>query len=113
MLWLGVPDPTRSKGGWWASENLKKRGPDPEEEEGEGGGGGEGGRERGKGRMKDLVVVCRKCWHLMHAGHAEEWFAGGNRECPVPGCGCACEEGDGGVVSGGLGGGGADGAVVV
>ncbi|KAI4195749.1 MAG: hypothetical protein LQ350_007030 [Teloschistes chrysophthalmus] len=37
MLWLGVPDPTRSKGGWWASENLKKRGPDPEEEEGNAG----------------------------------------------------------------------------
>ncbi|KAI4238658.1 MAG: hypothetical protein LQ352_007854 [Teloschistes flavicans] len=89
MLWLGMPDP-RSKGGAWENQKGVERSKETEKEE------GDGGRGRGKELMKDFVCVCRRCWHLMHAGHAEEWFEG-NRECPVPGCGCACGEVDAGV----------------
>ncbi|KAL9016175.1 MAG: hypothetical protein Q9185_006448 [Variospora sp. 1 TL-2023] len=79
MLWLGMPDP-HSKGGAQASAEKV-------------GGDGKKGKGNGRGRqlMQDFVSVCRGCWHMMHAGHAEEWFAG-TRECPVPGCGCRCGE---------------------
>lgn len=80
MLWLGVPDPG-SKGVAAAAAAAS-------------GGGHENDRNRDP--LREFVVVCRGCWHMSHAGHAEEWF----REhdvCAVPGCECRCGEVDAGV----------------
>ncbi|KAL9603269.1 MAG: hypothetical protein Q9219_001290 [cf. Caloplaca sp. 3 TL-2023] len=83
MHWLGMPDP-HSKGGAYANAVALERS-----------GGSVDGRERGERRgrdlMKEFITVCRSCWHMAHAAHAEEWFRR-NRECPVPGCGCRCGE---------------------
>ncbi|KAL8760692.1 MAG: hypothetical protein Q9184_003139 [Pyrenodesmia sp. 2 TL-2023] len=79
MLWLGMPDP-HTKGGAQANAQAAQRGKEM----------------TGKELMKDMVSVCRRCWHMMHAGHVEEWF-GANRECPVPGCDCRCADGDAGI----------------
>ena len=84
MLWLGMPDP-HSKGGAYSNAQALERSRELahgiEKVKG----------ERGRELMKDFITVCRGCWHMAHAGHAEEWFMG-NRECPVPGCDCRCAE---------------------
>ncbi|KAL8924781.1 MAG: hypothetical protein Q9208_003871 [Pyrenodesmia sp. 3 TL-2023] len=80
MLWLGMPDP-HTKGGAQANAQAMQR----NREDG-------GAGKRAKELMKDMVSVCRGCWHMMHVGHVEEWFAA-NRECPVPGCECRCADG--------------------
>ncbi|KAI4285188.1 MAG: hypothetical protein L6R38_000866 [Xanthoria sp. 2 TBL-2021] len=85
MLWLGMPDP-HTKGGEHANVAAMERSKELQN-------AGKG--ERGRMLMKDFICVCRGCWHMMHVGHAEEWFRG-NRTCPVPGCECACGERDGG-----------------
>lgn len=82
MLWLGMPDP-HSKGGAQVNALAVERSRRS------------GQKEKGRELMKDFITVCRGCWHMMHAGHAEEWFRG-MRECPVPGCECRCQEVDGG-----------------
>ena len=84
MLWLGMPDP-HTKGGAYANAMAMER--SRELKDGEG--------ARGRRLMKDFICVCRGCWHMMHVGHAEEWFKE-YRTCPVPGCECACGEMDGG-----------------
>ncbi|KAL8787930.1 MAG: hypothetical protein Q9213_001957 [Squamulea squamosa] len=86
MLWLGMPDP-HTKGGAHANAAAMERSRELRDE---------GKGERGRMLMKDFICVCRGCWHMMHVGHAEEWFQG-NRTCPVPGCECACGERDGGL----------------
>ena len=83
MMWLGTPDP-HSKGA--AAANAKVM-----EKKGQ-------GKVEGRELMKEMATVCKSCWHMSHAGHAEEWFRG-HRECPVPGCECRCVEVD--VGSGG------------
>ncbi|KAL9638902.1 MAG: hypothetical protein Q9204_001318 [Flavoplaca sp. TL-2023a] len=85
MLWLGMPDP-HSKGGEHANAVAMERSKELQD-------GAKGVRARML--MKDFICVCKGCWHMMHVGHAEEWF-GSNRTCPVPGCECACGERDGG-----------------
>ncbi|KAL8853454.1 MAG: hypothetical protein Q9221_001771 [Calogaya cf. arnoldii] len=85
MLWLGMPDP-HTKGGEHANAVDMERSRELQDD---------GGKERGKMLMKDFICVCRGCWHMMHVGHAEEWFRT-NRTCPVPGCACVCGERDGG-----------------
>ncbi|KAL8937819.1 MAG: hypothetical protein Q9216_004231 [Gyalolechia sp. 2 TL-2023] len=85
MLWLGMPDP-HTKGGAHANAQAMERSRELARS-GEKGKGGEIGRDL----MKESITVCRGCWHMAHAGHAEEWFRG-NRECPVPGCECRCME---------------------
>ncbi|KAL8813266.1 MAG: hypothetical protein Q9200_000393 [Gallowayella weberi] len=83
MLWLGMPDPYTKGGAHANARTLEKMG------------GLETGKgEKGKYLMKDLISVCRGCWHMMHVGHVDEWF-GMHRTCPVPGCECACGERDG------------------
>lgn len=85
MLWLGMPDP-HSKGGEHANAVAMERSEELQD-------GAKGVRARML--MKDFICVCKGCWHMMHVGHAEEWFSS-NRTCPVPGCECACGERDGG-----------------
>ncbi|KAL8902756.1 MAG: hypothetical protein Q9207_004409 [Kuettlingeria erythrocarpa] len=80
MLWLGMPDP-HTKGGAQANAQAMQRGEEM----------------TGRELMKDMVSVCRGCWHMMHVGHVEEWFAA-NEECPVPGCECRCADADGSPV---------------
>lgn len=41
--------------------------------------------------MAKFVNVCLKCWHVTHAGHAEEWFQE-HKICPASGCDCRCTE---------------------
>ena len=45
--------------------------------------------------MKDFIAVCRRCWHMSHGAHSEEWFER-HDVCAVPGCDCRCVELDGG-----------------
>lgn len=52
--------------------------------------------EKPTGVLDDFITVCRSCWHMSHASHAEEWFAE-HEVCPVPECECHC-----GVMDGGL-----------
>ncbi|KAL8670414.1 MAG: hypothetical protein Q9168_005043 [Polycauliona sp. 1 TL-2023] len=85
MLWLGMPDP-HTKGGEHANVVAMERSRELQDD---------GKKERGRMLMKDFICVCRGCWHMMHVGHADEWFSD-NRTCPVPGCECACGERDGG-----------------
>ncbi|KAL8840127.1 MAG: hypothetical protein Q9170_001475 [Blastenia crenularia] len=89
MLWLGMPDP-HSKGGAHANAQALERSKEIPS------GGKDSRGENGKELMKSFITVCRSCWHMAHAGHAQEWFRG-NRECPVPGCECRCAEVDVGV----------------
>ncbi|KAL8869486.1 MAG: hypothetical protein Q9174_004237 [Haloplaca sp. 1 TL-2023] len=91
MLWLGMPDP-HSKGGAERNVRAMERSAESEKSEKSGTAGDEKRKaEKGRELMKEFITVCRGCWHMMHAAHAEEWF-GRNRECPVPGCGCRCAE---------------------
>lgn len=43
-----------------------------------------------------FINVCRGCWHVSHAGHAEEWFRR-HRVCPAAECQCRCVDVDAGV----------------
>lgn len=45
--------------------------------------------------MKNFITVCRRCWHMSHRAHSEEWFEK-HDECAVPGCNCHCADLDGG-----------------
>ena len=93
-----MPDP-HTKGGAERNARALERMERSGESEKSGKGAGEKRKgENGRELMKDFISVCRGCWHMMHAGHAEEWFRG-NRECPVPGCGCRCAELDRGSAS--------------
>ena len=42
-----------------------------------------------KEAMDNFVSFCRRCWHVTHAGHAEEWFRR-HSICPARGCDCRC-----------------------
>ena len=70
MNWVGMPD-AHTKGG------LAKK------------------MEKGEA-MENFVSVCHGCWHVSHAGHAEEWFRR-HSVCAVSGCECRCVEVDAGV----------------
>ena len=70
MHWVGVPDP-HTKGAV-----AKKTGKEA--------------------AMASFVSVCQGCWHVTHAGHAEEWFRR-HRVCPASGCDCRCAEVDVGI----------------
>ena len=63
MSWVGVPDP-HTKGA--VTKPMEK-----------------------KEAMDSFVSVCRSCWHVTHAGHAEEWFRR-HSVCPASGCDCRC-----------------------
>ncbi|KAI9736685.1 MAG: hypothetical protein M1834_000889 [Cirrosporium novae-zelandiae] len=41
--------------------------------------------------MKSFVTVCVRCRHGFHFAHAREWFKG-HSVCPVPECGCVCDQ---------------------
>lgn len=84
MLWLGMPDP-HTKGGAHTNAQAMERSRESARS------GEKGKGETGRDLMKEFITVCRGCWHMAHAGHAEEWFRG-NKECPVPGCECRCME---------------------
>ncbi|KAL9103453.1 MAG: hypothetical protein Q9163_001516 [Psora crenata] len=42
------------------------------------------------GRSK-YMSYCHTCLHMSHGDHAQKWFAR-HTDCPVPGCGCQCQE---------------------
>ena len=67
MNWVGVPDP-HTKGA--VAKPMEK-----------------------KEAMDNFVSVCRGCWHVTHAGHAEEWFRR-HSVCPASGCDCRCVDVD-------------------
>lgn len=79
MLWLGMPDPHTKGGAQMNAQALQRNTEIAKDRSG----------KKGRELTKDFITVCRECWHMMHAGHAEEWFKE-NSECPAPGCNCRC-----------------------
>lgn len=41
--------------------------------------------------MMDSITVCRRCWHMSHKAHSEQWFER-HDVCAVPGCECRCAD---------------------
>ncbi|KAI9806374.1 MAG: hypothetical protein M1825_006489 [Sarcosagium campestre] len=62
MMWLGVPDPRRARGGVAPTDEDS---------------------------MARFMNFCNVCLHGYHAHHATEWFSK-YKECPVPECKCLC-----------------------
>ena len=96
MMWLGTPlsYPSVSSGG--LNKNSSSMAQHPKETKAKTNSLAPGSKEfkAAQDTMQDFITVCRRCWHMSHATHSQEWFEK-HDNCAVPGCQCRCAELDG------------------
>lgn len=97
MMWLGTPDAHPSSGGSVNGLKLTAKPQGPKQSNPKAGSSATEIQEKktAKEVMKDFITVCRRCWHMSHGAHSEEWFEQ-HDVCAVPGCECHCVDLDGG-----------------
>ena len=95
MMWLGMPDTqptiTTASSGRKSTpaENLKSQNHNRDTQKAKQTPQNGTAGQNAPDLVKDFTTVCRSCWHMSHASHAEQWFKK-HQTCPVPGCDCQC-----------------------
>lgn len=92
MMWLGMPTSSPLNGGKPTVKGPGLKQPNPNLN---GSAKQVQTKKTAKDVMKDFIAVCRRCWHMSHGAHSEEWFER-HDVCAVPGCDCRCADLDGG-----------------
>ena len=97
MMWLGMPAsyPYSTGGAGEPKSTVKTLGSGHPNINGNGSAEENQEKKTAKDVMKDFIAVCRRCWHMSHGAHSEEWFEQ-HDVCAVPGCECRCVDLDGG-----------------
>ena len=95
MMWMGMPDPQApSTKASSVRKSAPAKSPKPQDQnisnqKADHSLQNETKSHTAQDPVKNFTTVCRSCWHMSHASHAEQWFRG-HKTCPVPGCDCQC-----------------------